>query len=851
MLFLLQGEVSWAKERSGSAISGTLARALDNETFARTRLGQNLPKAWPVTIRMASKTAMRSLRATPPRGMVAHGELGLVLAARCSRSALQALQLRSDVLRIELDAAPRVTPPMAFTAAEVQATLLRREAPGGLTGQGVLIADIDTGVDVFHPAFFRSSEVYFSWIDVDGDKSFAPGIDAVDLDGDGMADADEKLGFADRRLFVDASFLPIDDSDNQSFEVGDTLFVDANGNGLRDYGPESGFDDSSATLGELLLLVDDVDGNGKVDLGEKLVALGPSKIRAVFDGEVEYTRGLNLSAAPGRTGFFENHGSMAAGVMIGGDALHGDMVGIAPNAELLVGVYDQSLAFSELLLWAVDSGAQVILHEYAPWTGYHLDGSSNYELMLDAAAAQGVVHINPVGNLGGSRKHARLSLPPQGSQTLNWRVPGIGVELTEMTILWRNPERALAFSLRSPAGDEIDLGSGAIELALPGGGELVALRDDSSAGTAMFDITIVGAPQAGDWQLLVQDGSATDLSLPDAQLSLFVFDDRSGWSTGVRFESSASEEHLLCFPSTASSAIGVAAYTGHDSFPISSGPEQSGENRDYSGRGTRIDGEPVIAISAPDNPLVATNEREFTTSLHTSLGDLAAFSGTSGASAHVAGAAALMLEADPELTPAQLRDKLRAGAQVDAQVVGNASHTAAQLWGAGKLRIYSAIHSAPPAVNSPPTIEVAQACAPPGQEVALEVQLGDAEDARAALRIQFDDDYDGQWDDELSAPGAEPAEHLLRGNELGLRVGKMRVVDSQGASAQSLVRLLVATECPTPPTGGDDAGTPEPPSYPADCGCANGSRPAWDLQGPLSALVLVLLYRRNRRKHTR
>ena len=50
-----------------------------------------------------------------------------------------------------------------------------------LTGKGMVIGNLDAGIDVFHPSFFRPDGGLYPWIDVDKNGSFDPGTDAVDL----------------------------------------------------------------------------------------------------------------------------------------------------------------------------------------------------------------------------------------------------------------------------------------------------------------------------------------------------------------------------------------------------------------------------------------------------------------------------------------------------------------------------------------------------------------------------------------------------------------------------------------------------------------------------------------------
>ncbi|UCF04536.1 MAG: hypothetical protein JSV33_11455 [bacterium] len=89
----------------------------------------------------------------------------------------------------------RRTPPLAQSRPQVEADLAWQvSAPGGgtLSGAGVIICDIDTGVNYMHSNFFQLSGETFAWLDVDMSGTFNTG-DAVDLDNDGVADAGENL----------------------------------------------------------------------------------------------------------------------------------------------------------------------------------------------------------------------------------------------------------------------------------------------------------------------------------------------------------------------------------------------------------------------------------------------------------------------------------------------------------------------------------------------------------------------------------------------------------------------------------------------------------------------------------
>src|SRR5262249_46323800 len=148
--------------------------------------------------------------------------------------------------------------------------------------------------DVFHPLFFRADGPHVPWEDVDGDGQFTPGIDAVVIDGNTyvlrVLSSVVTSPFGTKAQFH---------SDDPSLDIGmDWLYADADGSGAREFGPEAGFTEADPTYGERLFVVDDANRNGRVDIGERLVALGTSKVRAIRLGNKVYRRGIDLVDTP-------------------------------------------------------------------------------------------------------------------------------------------------------------------------------------------------------------------------------------------------------------------------------------------------------------------------------------------------------------------------------------------------------------------------------------------------------------------------------------------------------------------------------------------------------------------------
>jgi MYXO-CTERM domain-containing protein len=827
-----------------------------------------------VSIRMTRPEVLRDLVAREGRDLQLERRdgrvvgLGRIVAARATARGLDLLESVLGVERVELDLARPRSRPLDHTRALIQADDVWRTLDGAglpVTGAGVIIADIDSGIDVMHPMFFRlDPDGYRDWIDVNGNGRLDPGVDAIDLDGDGVAGPDETLGYLEGVAWDFATWEPMLGTGDGQFDPGwDYLFVDANRDGVRSFGPDAGYVEADPTYGERLVVVDDVNGDGQVDPGEKLVLLGASKIRAVFNGRDGYLRGDNLIEAP--VSQHSLHGTGVSGILVGGNRGFGPLVGIAPEAELLL-ADDASnpnpyASMLPLLQWAVAQGAHVMLHEYAPWAGTHLDGSTNHEAIMDEAAADyGIAQVNPAGNLGGAEKHCRPHVARGGGVAVPVEVPpdpgwGDPYSFLELTFHWREPDRDLRFVLTTPSGEAVDLGTTGTPqngIVLADGTTMIwAYRDDSARGTAMFDIWAFGQEgqswypiENGVWTLDATDPGPADASALPVELSGYVMDNVTSWDVGARFLEAVSEEHLVCFPATADSAIAVAAYTGHAGAPYSGSAEAQGELRRYSGRGTRVDGVSLIDVAAPDNPITALSRADYGYGYEIELGAYLAFGGTSGAGPHVAGAAALLKQVHPGLDGLAVRQAIRDGALVDTWVEGDGTHGVADLWGAGKLRAYQAIYQQSPAPNTAPTINVAPITSAVGYGgTAIPVEVSDAEDPIENLQLLWDQDYDGTWD---GSPLPATESFYPAFDATGIKLVKVRVVDTGGLTAEALAQVTVV-DAPVGDAGvgpGPDAG-PGPGGGGDGCACRTGGAApaAW----PFLILAAWLLRRRRRR----
>ena len=678
------------------------------------------------------------------------------------------------VKRLGLDGRPFQVPrPLDLTTRMIGADAVhrRRDASGRLiTGEGVTVCDVDSGIDVMHPMFFRADGGLSGWNDENANGILDPGIDTVEHGGERVVL--RALNGIVSRYSGDTVLLG---SELPQLDLRfDYLYADINGDDVRNVGTKFGFGEDSPSLGEPLYVADDVDDSGSVERGEKLAALGSSKIRAFRVGDEVYRRGESLLQAPWKQEF--QHGNGASGVMVGGQLGYGHLVGLAPDADLIVATDPDGGREFAMTSFCMDEGARVVLHEYAPWITFHLDGSSDLEQLIDASVEEGVAHVNPAGNLSGSQKQYLRALPAGSTTRVAIDVPDIGSAFMISTFLWREPSRPLSFVVTAPSGSALPLdlapgadGQFAGELD---GFDVMASVDMSARGTAKLDLYVYPSQVViplpiGSWSLDVTDGSPPG----GAPLTLigFVFDEVSGWGKGTHFPEHASEQHLIGWPATADRGLAVAAYTGHD---FDDGV--SGQRAPYSGRGHRIDGERLLWISAPDNPVVPGRFADRALSY-------LVYGGTSGASPHVAGAAALMLAHDPSLDGREVKARI-AGSAVADRFTGAAPNDD---FGFGKLDAHGAIFGVPAPGGEAPVVQPASLTVAIGAtEVAF--QVSDADDHAIDLVLEVDRDYDGVFDEVLPAPMlplayGEPGEHVL----------KVRATDPSGRAGQALLRVTV------------------------------------------------------------
>lgn len=783
--------------------------------------------------------------------------VGTVYGAFVRWEALDALRAHPLLVFAEAAWHPRVETPLEVTGREIGSAQHLQLGDEGRDGTGTVVGDIDSGIDVLHPHFFFADGGAFDWIDVDGDGALTPGADAIDYNDDGEADVNETVRVLDGG-WVDARGQTHNADDMLDVRF-DWLYADSNGDAERNVGAAAGFTELDPGYGEPVFVADDADRDGTLDIEEKVLLLGTSKIRRFVTSGHTWERGVDLIHAAD-VEFLDQamHGTGVSSILVGGQPRAHDRVGIAPGAELVMysshmdapgNGFDDTAQLADLRD-AVSGELDVVIHEWTnPYTAPH-DGSGNFEAAMDDARRRGVVQVNPMGNLNLAEKHRVVRTRAGEEVDLTFVVdegfPRGGARLPYSSvygsIFWRG-DQLPTLDLVSPDGTTV-------ALPLDGSAESIGpdwlqathtLTDRGTHQVVLFvwneaqDTSI----QRGDWTIRITGTTADDRFVGR------IADYYSSWGVGVRWARPTADVGTLVYPSTADAAFGVAAYGGRHANPREQ--TEPGELRAFSGRGPRMDGAPAVDIAAPDDPYVALVGSPAWLDSGYDRGWFTIFGGTSGAGPHVAGAVALLRSDDATLTADAIEDRIVQSARVD-QFTPPRAELPDSNWGAGKLDVFAALNGrAVRQTDESPVVELSVEEVDDSGMMRLDASESSDPDGDV-LRFRWDFDYDGVWDTELTDDPV--ARHTFDVGESRVRLD---VHDSEGG-VRGLVRRIEIEDDPSDDVGtSTDAGfvprpdvsieRPDPRPRDPVCGCGSAGE-----GGTWSFLFLLVWLGRPRRR---
>ncbi|MHA2024783.1 MAG: S8 family serine peptidase [Candidatus Thorarchaeota archaeon] len=560
-----------------------------------------------------------------------------------------------------------------------------------VTGEGILIADIDTGVDWRHPDLWFADGESYDWID-ENFNGYVDSGDGIDLDRSGDLQVDESLDIIDVK--GDGSY---------STEL-DWIWV------------ESVTDDGVPQTGERFFLANDTNDNDILDIGEHLTMLNTPKTKYIVETDggdptrtVVWERGVNLTLTTHEDSY--GHGTAVSGILLGGHPEFRRYTGVAPGAELMMlNVYGSNgLTMLDALKEVERLGADLIITEVGQWSEVFMDGSSEVELKIDELVSKGIPVISPAGNLGDSRKHMMVDVTAGLGRSVDFDLQAFDSTRMWVTLLSVNQTSFSdgTFVISVPNGGDVTLNPGTgyrnwgFDTDLATNTNFASYIDVSHRNTQMLHFEISHATG-----LEPNLHYSIELTLTrNATVHGYVFDEFSGWSGGSQWPIDYSNNYTIAWPATADKSISVSSYHTRSYYGT------IGAIAAYSGRGPRIDGKPLQTIAAPGGYDVIsdyTNQSGWGSwyagpggilGLVETFAGFRLFSGTSAAGPHVAGSAALMLQANLH-SNRSIGDIIRSTARQD----GFTGSVPNSIWGYGKLNVSAAVIDAldvtPPVIHS-------------------------------------------------------------------------------------------------------------------------------------------------------
>lgn len=545
-----------------------------------------------------------------------------------------------------------------------------------LTGKGIVIGDVDSGIDIFHPMLFFADGGEFDWIDVDGDGKLTFGVDGVDLNKDGKIENAEILRYIELR---DNTWNMIPGYNAKKYDLNyDFLYTDVNGNKKRDFGPNAGFTENDPTYGEQLFIALDANKDGRLETGEKIAALKTSKVRAVKErnGNVR-KRGVDLIYTEEDS---SGHGTGVAGIILGGHYGVQKMHGLAPDAEIIVASVRYNYTprfvstFPELISFLRDEKVNVLLFEDGEWMWEFMDGSSPEEQMVNEMAKEGVTVIGGAGNFGEGSMMIMDTLAANQKGNYTFSCPERTEDLLNqgvyLSFLWKDENTNLSFTIETPDRKASPVLTSGADFIKVGQYNIVYAREVSPRGTVMFKIGCSKSDSGsveGDWKINLKTDNPV-------AFRGYIVDVSQSWAGNSHWTTEEKVSYIssVMFPSTADSLMAIGAYTVNFGWF-----DKIGNIASYSSWGYNLDGKLGVDITAPGHTTF-TIEKNF---------GLMTFSGTSSAAPHVVGTAALLLQYNPGLTHEQVRKIILNSARMD-NFTGPVPN---EKWGYGKLDTEAAI----------------------------------------------------------------------------------------------------------------------------------------------------------------
>jgi subtilisin family serine protease len=418
------------------------------------------------------------------------------------------------------------------------------------------------------------------------------------------------------------------------------------------------------------------------------------------DGVAEGNYGVELTGNLLTTSRdLHGHGTHVSGIAAGSD---GTYCGVAPEADLVMvktDFMDAHIADGIRYIFRVadelDRPAVVNLSLGGHWDPH--DGTDSLSQIIDAESGPGKIVCCAAGNEGNDNIHAHASVANGKTKTIRFSVPmsGGGSESYVGLNIWYSGKDKMEAAIRSPdgsttgyqgiiTGDEVEktyeLREGKVTIATPGPDPL---NGDNNIFVLIENATRATFPvKAGVWRLSLR-GVSIEKGSVDAW-TLTTTDDPVIF-TGT----SVQDKMKIGSPGASKSAITVAAYTTRIKWTDIDGHQQGvdfdlDDISDFSSEGPLRDGSNKPDVAAPGAMIIsALSADSQVSSMEQQDNEFCVMAGTSMASPFLAGVVALLLERDPSLDPAGIKNLLKGKSKIQNKKPG----TYHPKWGYGLLQM--------------------------------------------------------------------------------------------------------------------------------------------------------------------
>jgi minor extracellular serine protease Vpr len=414
------------------------------------------------------------------------------------------------------------------------------------------------------------------------------------------------------------------------------------------------------------------------------------------------------------------HGTHVAGIAAGGGA-GTNAIGLAPEADLVFLTFlIDAAAVLDGIVWMksiADNEAKRLVINMS-WGLYQLgalDGTSLLSNALDSLSAQGVVFVTSAGNNGDVNFHiehhfqqdsivSRVNFYPYsanenmyGQRLLMWGEPGkhfkayVRILAPGNTVLASTPLIYTADSSFNQQGTLL-LGTDTIQYQL----EVSSLNPGNGRPNMSIIVNNPFTQYATDLVILADSGSVHAWNI--TELTTNVGNWGMPFTAPAPFYTAGNNQYGIGEPACTPSVISVAAYTSE--FLVN-GNTVGGNLANFSSAGPLINGIRKPDIAAPGvNVLSAINaytNAPFTLAQSVNFQGksypFARLSGTSMSAPVVSGIVALMLEANPSLSPQEIKEILIRTARTDSKT-GTLPPDGHLRWGHGKVHAWKAVQEA-------------------------------------------------------------------------------------------------------------------------------------------------------------